>query len=110
MLIVGLPYKPSLLMTLIWLAVPRICTPVTALLPVKATIPVLLPMAANCPAMPERLITGLPATPSPLVTAIPGPEDTISRGSTLPKLVLATIPLPASFRLLAAPVRPIVNG
>lgn len=85
-------------------------TPLTLLLPVKATRPVLLPRPANTPTMPDRLTTGLPEMPFPLVTAMPGPEETISRGTTVPRLFLATKPLPASFRLLAAPVRPMVNG
>lgn len=110
MLMVGLPYRPSLFVTLIWLAVPRISMPVTLLLPVKATMPVLLPKPANTPTMPDRLTVGLPEMPSPLVTAMPGPEETISRGTTVPRLFLATKPLPASFRLLAAPVRPMVRG
>lgn len=89
---------------------PRISRPVTLLLPVKATIPVLLPMPANVPTMPSRLITGLPEMPSPLVTAKPGPEAWISRGTTVPVAVLAINPLLASFRLFAAPVRPMVIG
>ena len=109
-LIAGFPNNPSPLVTTTWSAVPRISMPVTLLLPVNATMPVLLPMPANVPTIPSRLITGLPEMPSPLVTAMPGPDDWISRGTTVPVAVLAISPLLASFRLLAAPVRPIVNG
>lgn len=95
---------------MIWLAVPRISTPVTPLFPSNVTSPVLLPIAAKLPTIPDKLIVGLPATPFPLVTATPKPEDWISRGVTVPVAVLAINPVVVSFRLLAAPVRPIVRG